>query len=50
MITKREIIDVLLDYGLSPIEADRVTDSKENFQITIQGMFESFKKECSSKD
>lgn len=45
MITKKEIIEVLLDYGLSPIESERVTDNKENFSLAIQGLMENWKQE-----
>ena len=45
MITKKEIISVLLDYGLSPIESERVTDSKENFELAIQGLIEQVRSE-----
>jgi len=46
MITKKEIISVLLDYGLSPIEADRVTDNKENFELAIQSLVEQVRSEA----
>ena len=40
MLTKKEIISVLLDYGVSPIEIERVTDNKENFESAIQSLWE----------
>ena len=36
MIKKAEIIKVLVDYGLSPIECDRATDSEKDFRAAIQ--------------
>jgi len=32
--------EVLLDYGVSPIELDRATDNKENFECVIQSLCE----------
>ena len=43
MIKKKEIISVLLDYGISPIEIERVTDNKENFELAIQTLIEQVK-------
>ncbi len=40
MITKDEIISVLIDYGLSNIEAHRVTDNKRNFELAIEDIIE----------
>ena len=36
MIKKKDIIDVLIDYGLSNIEANRVLDSKKEFEEAIK--------------
>lgn len=40
MIKKSEIVSVLIDYGLPPIEADRVTENKENFELGIQAVID----------
>ncbi len=45
MIKKKEIISVLLEYGLSPIECERTTDSKENFSLAIQSIVENVRSE-----
>jgi hypothetical protein len=38
MIKKAEIISILIEYGLSPIEADRSLDSVENFKLVIEDL------------
>lgn len=40
MLKKKEIIEVLVDYGLSIIESDRVTDNKKNFELAIKDIIE----------
>lgn len=40
MIKKKDIIDVLVDYGLSVIEADRVLDSKKSFELAIEDLLD----------
>lgn len=40
MIRKQEIIDVLVDEGMSIIECERATNSKEEFRQAIQGLIE----------
>ncbi len=45
MLKKREIIAVLVDYGLSVIESDRVTDNKRNFELAVQDVIEKGRNE-----
>ncbi len=40
MIKKKVIIDVLVEYGLSIIESDRVLDSKKEFQLAIEDLLD----------
>lgn len=40
MIREDEIIGVLIDFGLSPIEANRTTDSVDNFRSAIRDIIE----------
>lgn len=40
MIKKKVIIGVLVDYGLSIIEADRVLDSKKDFELAIEDLLD----------
>ena len=40
MLKKKEIIEVLIDYGLSIIECESVTDNKKNFELAIQDIIE----------
>ena len=40
MIKKQEIVDVLVEEGMSIIECDRAANSKEEFQQAIQGLIE----------
>lgn len=36
MIKKEEIIDVLIQHGVSCIESERLTDNKDNFDLAIK--------------
>lgn len=36
MIKKQEILNVLVEYGLSIVEYTRALDSVENFRLTIE--------------
>jgi hypothetical protein len=40
MIKKQEIINVLIDEGLSIIESDRTLDTVENFRLCVQDVEE----------
>ena len=44
-IKKSEIISVLIAYGLSPIEADRVLDKKEDFELAMEDISEKIRSE-----
>lgn len=40
MITKKEIIDVLVEQGLSIIESNRILDTKEDFRLAVQDVID----------
>lgn len=40
MIRKGEIIGVLLEYGLSPIESERSLDSVDDFRSVIEDLLD----------
>lgn len=40
MLKKREIIDVLVDQGVSIIESDSITDNKENFKFAVEDILD----------
>jgi hypothetical protein len=45
MISGQDIIDVLGDFGLSPIEITRAVQSKEEFRQAIQEIIEYWQRE-----
>ena len=41
MISKKEIIDVLVEQGLSIIESKHVTDTKDCFRLAVEDVIDN---------